>query len=347
MVASDDDDAPAPASPPTLHPWLAPLARELLGRRDRFAHAVLLGGPEGIGKRDLALVLAQSLLCETPAEDGLACNACASCHYVAAGQHPDLRLVEPFDVDEDGVATPVEWIAVDKIRALIDWAQLTSHRRIAKVAVVAPAERMNAAAANALLKTLEEPPAGTYLILVTHQPGRLAPTIVSRCVRVAIPTVDAAAASAWLASQGVKDPAGLLAQAEGAPLRARRLADAGYQAERAAWLTALAAPRALSPLLLSARIDAAPRDERKARLGAALDWLLAWCADLAAVAAGGAALRNVDYSDRIAPLARSVARISLFRYHRALLDQRALLSHPLQPRLVAEALLIDYRALFE
>ena len=64
-------------------------------------------------------------------------------------------------------------------------------------------------------------------------------------------------------------------------------------------------------------------------------------------AAGGVALRNVDFSDRIAALGRSVARISLFRYHRALLDQRALLSHPLQPRLVAEALLIDYRALFE
>ena len=112
-------------------------------------------------------------------------------------------------------------------------------------------------------------------------------------------------------------------------------------------LAALATPRALSPLLLSARIDAAPRDERKARLAAAIDWLLAWCADLAAAEAGGAVTRNVDFADRIAGLARSVARISLFRYHRTLLDQRALLSHPLQPRLVAEALLIDYRALFE
>jgi DNA polymerase-3 subunit delta' len=286
-------------------------------------------------------------LCETPGPDGLACNACDSCHYVAAGQHPDLRIVEPFDVDDDGVATPVEWIAVDKIRALIDWALLTSHRRIAKVAIVAPAERMNAAAANALLKTLEEPPPSTYLILVAHQPGRLPPTIVSRCVRVPVPTPDRATASAWLAAQGVENPVALLAQANGAPLRARALADRGYQAERTAWLSALAQPRSLSPLLLSARIDAAPRDERKARLGAAIDWLLAWCADLAAVAAGGAAERNVDFADRIAPLGRSVARISLFRYHRALLDQRALLAHPLQPRLVAEALLIDYRALFE
>jgi len=90
-----------------------------------------------------------------------------------------------------------------------------------------------------------------------------------------------------------------------------------------------------------------PSGPRKARLGAAIDWLLAWCADLAAVASGGTTERNIDFADRISPLAGSVARISLFRYHQALLDQRALLSHPLQPRLVAEALLIDYRALFE
>jgi DNA polymerase-3 subunit delta' len=345
---ADDDDAPPPAAaPPVLHPWLASLARDLLSRRARFPHALLLAGPEGVGKRDLALVLAQSLLCEQPTAEGLACNACASCHYVVAGQHPDLRIVEPVDVDEDGTVTPSEWIAVDKVRALIDWAQLTSHRRVAKVAIVAPAERMNAAAANALLKTLEEPPPSTYLLLVAHQPGRLPPTIVSRCVRVAVPPPDAATATAWLQGRGVAGPEALLAQADGAPLRAMALADPGYQAERAAWLSALAQPRSLSPLLLSARIDAAPRDERKARLAAVIDWLLAWSADLAAVAAGGVALRNVDFSDRIAALGRSVARISLFRYHRALLDQRALLSHPLQPRLVAEALLIDYRALFE
>ena len=347
MADADDDVPPPAAQPPVLHPWLAPAARELLARRDRLAHALLVTGQEGIGKRDLARVLAQSLLCETPRPDGLACNACASCHYVAAGQHPDLRMVEPVDIDDDGIATPVEWIAVDKVRALIDWALLSSHRRVAKVAIVAPAERMNAAAANALLKTLEEPPPDTYLIIVSHQPGRLPPTIVSRCVRVAIAAPDAPTGAQWLAAHGAREAAALLAQAHGAPLAALAIAEPGYQAERAAWLTALASPRALSPLLLSARIEAAPRDERKARLAAAIDWLLAWCADLAAVTAGGRPERNVDFADRIAALGRSVARISLFRYHRALLEQRALLSHPLQPRLVAEALLIDYRALFD
>jgi len=343
----DDTGQAAGRAVPRTLPWLVPLAQDMLARRSRWPHALLISGPQGIGKRDLADAFARALLCETPRADGFACGTCPSCGYVAAGQHPDLRLVEPIEVDDDGEAKAVEWIGVDRIRALIEWVQLTSHRRMAKVAIVAPAERMNPSAANALLKTLEEPPPSTYLMLVSHQPGRLPPTIVSRCVRLAVPAPPADEALAWLTAEGVREPAALLGQAHGAPLRALALADPGYQAERAAWLAALATPRALSPVALSARIDAAPRDERKLRLAAAIDWLLLWTADIAASASGAAPVHNVDFADRIAALGRSVARISLFRYHRALLDQRALLAHPLQPRLVAEALLIDYRALFE
>jgi DNA polymerase-3 subunit delta' len=143
-MADDDVDSPVvAAAPPVLHPWLEPLAREMLARRARWPHALLVAGPEGVGKRDLARFFAQALLCERPSPAGFPCNACESCHYVAAGQHPDLRLVEPLEVDDDGNVTAVEWINVDRIRALIDWVQLTSHRRVAKVAIIAPAERMN------------------------------------------------------------------------------------------------------------------------------------------------------------------------------------------------------------
>jgi len=340
-----DADAPAVA-PPVLHPWLVPVAGEWLARRARWPHALLLAGPEGVGKRDLALVFAQALLCETPTAEGFACHACPSCHYVAARQHPDLRVVEPLEIDEDTVKV-LEWIPVKHIRALTDWVQITAHRGVAKVAVIAPAERLNHEAANALLKTLEEPPSGTFVLLVANQAGRLPATIVSRCVRLAVPTPAAETARAWLTAQRVREPAALLAQAAGAPLRALALADAGYQAERAAWLGALVAPRTLSPLALSARIDAAPRDERKLRLAAAIDWLIAWSLDLAAVASGGEAARNVDFAEGLSRLAATVARVPLSRYHRTLLRERSRLSHPLAPRLVAEALLIDYRALFD
>jgi len=326
-------------------PWQQGSARQLLARRARWPHAALVTGPAGIGKRALAHWLAQVLLCETPSADGAPCGACASCRYVAAAQHPDLRVVEPIEFD-DGEAKPVEWIAVDRIRALTTWAGLTSHRGGAKVALIAPAERMNAAAANALLKTLEEPPGDTYFLLVSHAPARLTATIASRCQRITAPRPTPEEARAWLAAYGVADAEGARAQAAGAPLRALTLADPGYQAERAAWMRALAMPGTLSANDLGARIDAMPRELRKERLAAIVDWLIGWCADLARVRAGGAPLENAALASALRELAASVAAVPLFRYHRSLLRQRALLAHPLQPRLVVEALLIDYRALF-
>jgi len=327
-------------------PWHAEVARTALADRVRWPHGLLLTGPEGIGKRRLAFEFARALICEDVRDDGGACGVCTACGYVAAGQHPDLRVVEPVDIDEDGTATPTAWITVPAIRSLIDWALVTSHRGRAKVAVIAPAERMNAAAANALLKTLEEPPSDTYLILVSHQPGRLPATVRSRCrvLRVTVP--DTTAALAWLAGQGVGDAERLLAQAGGAPLVALELGDESYQLERAAWLDALSAPHKLAPVALAARIDAAPRDLRKARLAAVLDWLLGWCGDLALVKAGAAPHRNQDYGESLARISPAVAQIPLFRYHRALMRRQTEIAHPLQPRLVAETLLFDYRELF-
>jgi DNA polymerase-3 subunit delta' len=326
-------------------PWQRGLLRALAARRAQLPHALLLTGPAGIGKRALAHALARSLVCEAPAADGAACGQCASCAYAAAGQHPDLRVVEPIDIDDDEVKA-VEWIAVDKIRALIRWAGITSHRGGAKVALIVPAERMNEAAANALLKTLEEPPDATYFLLVSHLPGRLPATIVSRCQRVVAPHPGAADARSWLIAHGVDAPDDALAQAHGAPLRAMALADAGYQAERGAWVRAFAAPLKLEVAAMGARIDAAPREQRKDLLAAVVDWLLGWCADLARVHAGARPVEHARFEKALRDLAGSVAAAALFRYHRQLLAQRALLAHPLSPRLVAEALLIEYRALF-
>ena len=218
-----------------------------------------------------------------------------------AGQHPDLMRLELIEIDpEDGELKPVDTITIPRIRALIEFVTLTSHRQRAKVGVIAPAERMNAQAANALLKTLEEPPPGTFLILAADQPGLLPATIGSRCRRFAAPQPDGDEAHAWLAAQGVADPALALAQAAGAPRVALELADPERQAERKVWLTALARPERLAVIALSARIDAGARDERRARLARAIDWLLAWTADLARAAAGDTARRNPDSLPRLA-----------------------------------------------
>lgn len=332
---------------PAMLPWHADTARAELARRASWPHALLVHGPRGIGKHALALQFAQALLCETPRGDGLACGTCAGCRYAVVGQHPDLMRLELLVVDpEDDTLEAVDAIAIDRVRALTDFVQLTSHRQRAKVAVIAPAERMNAAAANALLKTLEEPPAGTFLILVSDQPGRVPATLRSRCRLLAAPVPAWADACAWLAAEGVRAPELVLAQAAGAPLRAIAQANPVVQEERQAWIAALTAPETLSAPRLAARIDAGGKDERKARLSRALEWLLAWTSDLARIAAGDAARQNPDAAAALKRLAPRVAPVALFRYHRSLLQRRAIEAHPLQPRLVAEAMLLDYRALF-
>jgi DNA polymerase-3 subunit delta' len=326
-----------------LLPWQFEAARAMLGQRARWPHAMLIHGARGLGKHALALNLAQGLLCEAPRPDGLACGGCPGCRYASAGQHPDLMRLELLEVDaEEGGLAAVNEIRIERVRALIEFAQLTSHRQQAKVAVIAPAERMKAPAANALLKTLEEPPTGTYLILVSDQPGCLPPTIVSRCVRVAAPRPAPAVALAWLAEQGVAAAAVALAQAGGSPLLALQHADPVLAAERRTWLAALAEPDRLAAFELAARIDVKDRNERKARLAQAIDWLLAWTTDLARAPAR----LNPDAAAALASVAPRVAPLPLFRYHRRVLAQRGVLAHPLAPRLVAEALLIDYLALF-
>ena len=348
MADERDAAATAPALPwPAPFPWQQAALREALAQRATWPHALLIHGPRGIGKHALALGFAQALLCESPRTDQLACGECPGCRYAVAGQHPDLMRLELIEVDqEDGELKPVDTITIARIRALIEFVALTSHRQRAKVGVIAPAERMNAQAANALLKTLEEPPPGTYLILVADQPGRLPATIGSRCRRLAAPRPTIDGAGAWLAAQGVADPALALAQAGGAPRVALELADPEWQAERKAWLTALAQPERLGVIALAARIDAGARDARRARLARAIDWLLAWTVDLARVAAGDRVRRNPDFALPLQHIAARVAPIAAFRYHDSLLRQRVLLAHPLQPRWVAEAMLFDYRALF-
>ncbi|MEO8739493.1 MAG: DNA polymerase III subunit delta' [Casimicrobiaceae bacterium] len=341
------DEKPPGAAPwEPLPPWLRAIEASTVAERERWPHALLLAGPRGIGKRLLALHLAQALLCEAPLPTGAACGSCVGCNLVMRGTHPDLRLIEPIIYNDEGDATSVDSITVEPIRELVDFALLSSHRGRAKVAVIAPAEALNGAAANALLKTLEEPPAGTYLMLVTHQPGRLPATLVSRCRRLPLAHPDAAVAEPWLTERGVANAAVVLAQVGGAPWRALEIADADVQRNRNLLLAELARPERLSPVAVGARLDALPKDQRKTELAAAISWLLSWTADLAAVASGGEPRFHPDRRAALANLAGRVARVPLFRYYQSLLRQRALLSHPLQPRLVAETLMFEYRDLF-
>ena len=172
-------------------------------QRTSLPHALLLRGRAGTGKHDFAVDLAQSLLCSKPKQTR-ACGVCPSCVWFAEGGHPDFRLISPEDADESEdapkkKATKKSQISVAQIRQLIDYLSLSSHQvNSRRVILISPAETLNLASANALLKMLEEPPANTLFLLVTSQPQRLLPTILSRCQAIDMPLPSKADALSWL-----------------------------------------------------------------------------------------------------------------------------------------------------
>lgn len=193
-----------------LAPWLEATAAHLLQAldQDRLAHAFLLQGAAGLGKRQLAKHLLAVLLCESRAAGAAACGECRSCTLLAAGTHPDSYEVGLAANDRGGTRTE---IVIDQIRDLCARLSQTSHRGGRRVAVIDPADALNRNAANALLKTLEEPPAGAVLLLVSDQPSRLLPTLRSRCRILEVKLPAAADATDWLQSKGTSREAALAA----------------------------------------------------------------------------------------------------------------------------------------
>jgi len=236
-----------------LYPWLhGEFARfHALHTQGRMPHALLISGEPGLGQAQLAMRLAQASLCHRPLDDGQACGQCGACHPFLAGAHPDFSLLTPKDKDSKDDESAKEKKATDKkatdikIDAVRDFCAglyLSSSLQHGKVAVIEPADAMNPAAANSLLKTLEEPPAGTLIILVTSQPARLPITIRSRCQRWLVPIPERTTALAWLAQQpqlAAEDPARVLDLAEGRPLAALELAEPERMAQRSRWLESL------------------------------------------------------------------------------------------------------------
>ena len=186
----------------TPAPWHAEPWRKLVARRtqDRLAHALLLCGAEGLGKRAFAEAFAAALLCQQPREDGRACGACRACRLVHAGSHPDLVRVN-LGLRDDG--KPRTEIIVEQIRALSERLGMTPQFGGWQIALIDPADAMNIAAGNALLKTLEEPTPATLLALVADAPSRLPATIRSRCQRIEFHVPTRNDAQGWLVAQKI------------------------------------------------------------------------------------------------------------------------------------------------
>lgn len=318
------------------YPWQAAIWEALAARlaEGRLPHALLFAGPAGVGKRHLADLLALSLLCEHPAGGTSACGECHACRLFAAGNHPDYLHLRP----EEEKRT----IGIDQIRELATFITLKSHYGSHKVVVLEPADAMTPAAANALLKTLEEPTPGSFLILCSDQPASLLATIRSRCQKQLFTPVAEPLALPWLREQ-LPDPAqaGLLhALSGGLPLKAVALAEEGRLDYRAAVLGDIAtlAHKGGDPIAIAARWQ---------QQGAAesLHWLQSLLLDVARLAAGAAdILHNPDQKPLLQSLAGSMDLVSLHRLLDRLHHTLVQVKGPANPQLLLEELLVEWPA---
>ncbi len=324
-------------------PWHRPQLAALLARREALPHALLVHGPAGIGKAAFARAIAAGLLCESP-RDGLACGACGSCHWLGQGNHPDYREIVPEAAEEEDEAPEAEAarpekakslvIKIEQIRDVADFVALTTHRGGHRVLVLHPAEALHPAAANALLKTLEEPPPGTLIVLVTSYPARLLATLRSRCRRLGLPLPPAAQARAWLEAEGVADARAVLALAGGAPLLARELAGPEETKLRTRVLAELARPGGADPLQFAAL--------ERAAVERFLFWLQTWVHDLVRVRLAGSPRHHPAHAAMLQARARGADLDALLALDRELAAARRLAAHPLNPRLLAEHFLLAY-----
>ncbi len=337
-----------------IYPWQHRDWQQLQQMRERLPHAILFHGSEGTGKVAFATHFAASLLCERPVDDGHACGECDSCGWFAQYGHPDYRRVRPDALEtgetddaaegeegggKKGSKTPSKDIRIEQVRALSTFMNVSTHRSGLRVVLLYPAEALNAASANAILKTLEEPPPETVFLLVTHRIDRLLPTILSRCRKFALSMPEPAAALAWLQEQGVENAERWLAGQGGAPLAALEASQGSAGPEKEELLAHLAKPESVNPLIVAERLQKAPLSQLVA-------WQQRWLYDLLSLKLGGR-VRYFPHQQKV--LGSLAARVPAERLQQALRDagaRRAVSDHPLSARLFIENMLLEYAGLF-
>ena len=318
-------------------PWIERQVGQLLQQR---GHAWLLQGPSGLGHYALALALARAWLCEQPGPHG-ACGHCDSCHAIDVHTHADLLMLMPEttmlelgwplsseaqDKIDKKERKPSKEIRVDALRDAVEFSQLTDARGRGKVVLVYPAERMNAIAANTLLKTLEEPPGNVRFVLACENAQVLLPTIRSRCLSHTLQWPQQAEALSWLQAQNVHaDEAARLLN-----LMGQRPEDAlaeARQGRSSTWWTSL--PKALAQGQTQHLADLSPSQQVQALMKVAHDLVLVQ---------SGATPRY--FSTESLPGTQASVR-SLGDWYKRLQQSLRTAEHPFNAGLMLEALVSD------
>lgn len=342
-----------------LPPWLLPLWQQVTRDLQRLPHALLLEGPAGSGKRQFAEQLARRLLCVSPASDGFACGACPACKWFAAANHPDMHRMVPASAalaeqeeGEDGEGgessakdgkKASDQIVIDQVRSMQSLLEVGGHQGGRRVVLIDPAEAMNVPTANALLKSLEEPPGDAVFLLVSHSPRRLLPTIRSRCQGWSFPRPDKSAAQQWLAAQRVDDAEALLGFSSGLPLAAATIAGGPLAEARKRFMRDMQGLGRGDPLKLAGEWEAWLKSKAALEAGLTLtvlvSWLQRWAYDASRAAQGVAPRFFVDAASELAALTKGRFDVWSSCYNE-LAGYRRVSQHPLNARLFLEDMLL-------
>ncbi len=326
-----------------IYPWQIENWRHAIRylKDNRLTHAVLLSGAEAIGKLEFCFALIQRINCTNPTLDDHACGECKDCRLFAADTHPDVRML---NVDDEDMKSS-EQIKVDDIRDINQFMTLSRQQGAYKIVCINRAEAMNVNAANALLKTLEEPPEFSLLFLVSHRVDALLPTIRSRCQTWKFDLPDREHALSWLNQQEQQvDWLPMLNSAGGRPLLALELKRSGLGAARAGYYEDL--NQFLMGKCKVTRISAKHQDEPLERL---VTWQQAWCADLIRCHYDNqpVTLENLDIRRSLHSLVGQVDLHLLFRFMDKLIELRRFSTAPLNKRLFIEDMLIRCQEVLE
>ncbi len=303
-------------------------------------HAYLITGPSGVGRRTLAIRLAQALNCQTPSAPGVPCRTCRSCKQVEAGQNIDLMVIQ---AEHEGGTLKVE-----QVREVQKFLSLKPYQSAYKIVIFLRFQEANQNAANALLKTLEEAPSYGLLLLTADNAEQLLPTIVSRCEILRLRPVSVGASQSFLETRGLDaEKARLLAHlSDGRPGYALRLAEddktLDFRAEKLDDLRRLLAAPARERFGYAEKLA-----KDKDALRRSLFLWLSWWRDVLLRAAGAAtALTNIDRAEEIESVATQISLPEARKTTQAIENAIEKLEKNVNARLLVEVTLMDWPRLY-